>query len=701
MLALDYHHQEDSQGQPFDRLETRNLVCHLHAEYSITLALKDGRIAVTPEKPPLSEEAREIVRANKAALLTYLTTPPDEPRPCAHCERAGQWVLDWMAIWVCDCYYHPEYRTPAGPAPSTQKVSDQGRTLAEYWQASASVSTIEPENGHRTGQAGQQTPVRASAIVRETSASASGESRGQADARKPEIARVTIRESVQRDQETPSEDEMIGIGVLTEDSLYHWTPGAQDIECHPLARTVQNIEDMYMLACQYRLHSLWLCPGNPLCLTYKEQAELFAPDALADRYKVNVRHKEKSVLPTSATIYPKSGPRGHRPMIRVFLPDFDPTWLEDLDDQEHSWCFSDVTDARLFLETLILIFERLGVYLATSPAQTGIDSMQAHTRPGDWSHSEQEIKLPHFEELDIHWKRPLTSQEQGLYLHKFDRNSMYLASTTGADKGTGTPDHLNEEEAVRAFSEGAMGIWEVTIQEPAQWPILDGVDTARLPHNSTWTGKGWLTTPGLKSYLAMGYEHTIHQGRIWFNKKGRADIGKRRALKDWASHLFKVRQELKAQYGSDHPAYKLIKMIANRSLGWLDLSKVRGRVQAGCEVKDVPWYYAPYYYQEIKGLARLRMVLKMLELVRDEEAEEEEQYPVLVFTDCFGLLSKEADARRAFPKLLARENELGGFKYDGSFLVTPDVIEAFSEDHPASDTLHLLKVIEREGRAHA
>lgn len=654
MLALDSY-------QELDRPMALQTVYALNA-MGVKLALDNGHIAIAVDQPPLSEEARELLREHKQALLAYLTTPPDDTRPCYACGRLHQWELDEVGIWVCTCKAHPEYLTPAGPAPSTEPVS-----LSDYWQSPAGPAS----NGQADSPDSARTPERDQhTAARET---------------------VTSRGCDQCDQQAPDEEEMIGIGVLTADQLYSWRPGAQAIECHDLTSPARDLRGFYRLACQYKLHSLWVCPGNPVCLAYKDQPELFAPADLADGYKVNVRHKEKSNLPTSATIYPTSGPRGHRPMLHVYLPDFDSTWLEDLDEKEQSWSLSDVEEPRLFLETLILIYERLGVYLDTSPARTGIESMRAFTRPGDWSHTEAEIHLPHFAELDIHWKRELASDETGLYLHKFDANSKYLASTTGADKGTGTPDHLGETEAASAFSAGAMGMWEVTLKEPARWPVIDGVDTARLPHNPNWPGKRWLTSPGLKSYQAMGYEWEIHQGYQWQNVKGRADIGKRRALKEWASSLFKVRQALKAEYGPEHPAYKLIKMIANRSLGWLDLEKVRERIAKGCVLKDVPWYYAPYYYQEIKGLSRFRMVLKMQELARAGH------YPVLIFTDCFGFLSPEPDARAAFPQLLERESDLGGFKHAGTIQVTADVIAAFSQEQ-ASETLHWLKLLEREAR---
>lgn len=621
MLALN---QED-QGQ-LDRLATRDLVCYLYANMGVSLALKDGRIAATPKQPPLSKEARTLLKEHKEALLSYLTTPPVELRPCAACGRVGQWVLDWMAIWVCDCYYHQE-----------------------LWlnQEGAKVVT-------------QDAPLRA------------------------------VTQTPARTQETfrlPHEDDMTAIGVLTADMLYVWKPGTPSIDRLPITLDSVDLEKLYQIGCQHRLHDLWLCPGSQWSMHFYQHPENFAPAHLSEHYKISVKRRDKDQVPCSGTICARNGARGYRPFLRVFLPDHDSTWLEDLDNVDRSWSLSDVEDPIQFLGTLVLIYQKLGIYLATSPAKTGIDSMQLHTNASEWAHTEQEIHLPHFAEKDMQWKRALTANEQGLYLHKFDRNSMYLAATTGADMGIGTPEHRDAQEAASAFLEGLMGMWEVTVREPTQF----SQETALLPHKDIWTGKQWLTSPGLKALIGLGYEYEIHQGYVWFNEKRRTNIGKRRALKEWASYLFKVRQELKAKYGKEHPAYRLIKMIGLRSLGWLDLTSVSERIRAGEEVKDIPWYYKPYFYQEIKGLARLRMVLKMQELGNAGA------FPVLVYTDCFACLSPEAVPRKAFPKLLERENELGGFKHAGTHLVNSRVIEAFQNDQPANITLQLLKTIEMEG----
>jgi hypothetical protein len=94
------------------RDEVRHLVYHLNA-LGVSLLLKEGRVAARPggNGEPLPIEALTLLRAHKADLLVYLTTPPADTRPCAACGRSVQWTLDPVGIWVCDCYFHPELHT--------------------------------------------------------------------------------------------------------------------------------------------------------------------------------------------------------------------------------------------------------------------------------------------------------------------------------------------------------------------------------------------------------------------------------------------------------------------------------------------------------------------------------------------------------------------------------------------------------------
>jgi hypothetical protein len=94
------------------REETRRLVYALNA-LGVALSLKHGHVAARPitQGQPMPIEALGLIRARKEALLAYLTTPPEDTRPCAACGRPMQWTLCQMGIWVCDCYYQPELRT--------------------------------------------------------------------------------------------------------------------------------------------------------------------------------------------------------------------------------------------------------------------------------------------------------------------------------------------------------------------------------------------------------------------------------------------------------------------------------------------------------------------------------------------------------------------------------------------------------------
>jgi len=102
---------EITSSSSLTRDEVRHLVYHLNG-LGVSLLLKEGRMAARPAQgEPLPIEALTLLRAYKADLLVYLTTPPADTRPCAACGRSVQWTLDPVGVWVCDCYFHLELHT--------------------------------------------------------------------------------------------------------------------------------------------------------------------------------------------------------------------------------------------------------------------------------------------------------------------------------------------------------------------------------------------------------------------------------------------------------------------------------------------------------------------------------------------------------------------------------------------------------------
>ncbi len=99
-------------GAVRDREAARALIYQLNA-WGVALFLKHGRVAARPVEAgqPLAIEALALLREHKEALLRYLTTPPVVGQPCAACGRINRWVLCPAGLWVCDCYYRPEWRT--------------------------------------------------------------------------------------------------------------------------------------------------------------------------------------------------------------------------------------------------------------------------------------------------------------------------------------------------------------------------------------------------------------------------------------------------------------------------------------------------------------------------------------------------------------------------------------------------------------
>lgn len=481
----------------------------------------------------------------------------------------------------------------------------------------------------------------------------------------------------------PAEKDMTGIGVLADSMLLTWQPGMAVIDTADSDLAACNIEDLFYLACAYRLNTIWLCPGSRVSLFLMESPLSFVRPELHDRFKINVKRREEDGVPQNANITPLEGAYGFKPRVYVILPDHDPVWLED-QENARSWAFSDIENPRQFMACNIAFYSQFGTYLSTSPAASGISLMKAKTKPSDWQRDPGELDLPDAMPCQIHWHRRPVGKLAGYHLHRFDKGGAFLAASTGAELGLCMPTYLERTPARATWASSTPpGLWNVQVTPARHFGDLD-------VHKAEWEGPHWLTTSGVRAMHNLGYDCEIFRAWVWQNDPVKKILQHRRLLSDWAKYLWDGRVILRKKYGKGHPTEKLAKMTANKSLGWLDLSEAFFK-----KGKDQPkWYHYPHRYHEIQSLAQYRMALKLVDLTKKHPGS-----VVLVYADAVCLLSQESDPRAAFPELVNREGQLGGFKPDLSLPVTDEVIAAF-EQPATSQVLHSLKEIEARSGAY-
>jgi hypothetical protein len=100
---------EQQPGEEIDRRElARAIIGEIGAYEPYTCYnVRDGILHVYKQYrncKSIQECHKDIIRANKEALLEYLTTPPDIDSECINGHKID-WVCTPYGVWLCRCYY--------------------------------------------------------------------------------------------------------------------------------------------------------------------------------------------------------------------------------------------------------------------------------------------------------------------------------------------------------------------------------------------------------------------------------------------------------------------------------------------------------------------------------------------------------------------------------------------------------------------
>lgn len=414
---------------------------------------------------------------------------------------------------------------------------------------------------------------------------------------------------------------------------------------------------------KHDLHTIWVLPGsemsrelvrNPNCLI-----------ECLEGYDIRTRENDKGIT-TFGSVKRFIGSWDEKRLVYFGFPEHDPKWMIDSEE----WALADIENPIELLDIILSTEAALSprrtlrgrvesepFHLAYSPGYSGMAlikgvlKLHGHMQwlaPADLS------MLPNVSEPGgFLWKRELDSGERtAKYIHFLDRNAQFPAAATGAELGEGTPDYYPPGLMHRPNLK-LPGVWHIAVtgEYNPLLPLLafGSEDMGAVKIHKSFTAKQWAYTPTIQAMELLGYQIEFIEGYQWPTHH--------RTLQEWAKHCWEARLELRAKYGKNSPQEHLTKMIANRGLGWLDLGVVRQ------EKRENEPTHRPDWYNMVRSLARYRMVLKLLELAKQGI------YAVMIVADNIGIVSDEPNPELAAPGLMRRSAELGGFKYDGTYLL--------------------------------
>lgn len=372
--------------------------------------------------------------------------------------------------------------------------------------------------------------------------------------------------------------------------------------------------------------------------------------------------------------------QGHKNIdLNIIFPHHTAWWGEDEEDE--GWIQQ--ADAHEVLITLRYLEQALCVSVGASPGRVGWSYLKK-IRP-EWIEEIPGIDLRacHFDReamADIIWERPLLSIERRKkYLHKFDKAAAYPYAATQTDIGVGTPVHVEHgRDAVHEKGHPqAVGVWRCTITYDGSLynPLMPRV--WKEDKGSYAATEGWLAGPIIRLLRKAGHKVTVHEGYVF---PERHDV-----LLRWGKDLWEVRQGFLDDKWVNKKcadlARQATKFIMNSTIGIMafkdfddtdEMKRPDIRMQIIARHRELTWH----------NIDKVRTMYGVT--------------PICVYMDAAYYVSDEPDGRKAFPELVKREGQFGGYRWEGRVEITPDVMEMWDAK---MGTAYRLRYLNRKGWA--
>lgn len=416
------------------------------------------------------------------------------------------------------------------------------------------------------------------------------------------------------------------IGVLDDTGLTNAQMEHFEIEA------CSNIGDLVGQALRSGLTYVWVLPGSGI----SQSATRAFIETAAEEWDVFASYSRVHTdRPMFVRAWKKNTPGREGRTIYVGFPEWG------------AWGWKNL-DTVTLLATISYLHAALGLPLMWSPGYMALDLLKALNveKRADWlkapSVDLQKLPLEGGETFpimrsarDLTWKRDLTTKEKRMkFIHKYDKNSMYLAAATGLLVGEGDPVRVGAD----SFDDRLPGLWYVRATQGES--AYDGhqlPNPARLPH---------LTTAMVACARRLGWRVEIVEGYQW-----REQGMYHRTLETWANTLWDVRQRLRVpspEYkhtGARRNAYSTIGAIAHVGVGKLADEDTTGGL------------YRPDIWALVVGRACANIFFNV-EQIRSKFG----LTPILIHTDALWYVSNDPNPETAVPNIVDKAGKLGGYK---------------------------------------
>lgn len=431
-------------------------------------------------------------------------------------------------------------------------------------------------------------------------------------------------------------------GVITDSHLYCMRQGKLSKLAHPYP--VRHVGDLLQLCLDYDLQTLWILPGSHLS---EQGTKPFVDDAretwgIKTVKYARVRGRQGEHC-TFVSAWKKQETRSAQETGRTVYVGY----AEHMPD----WCLDEIENPVTLLAAISYVEDVLGVPVLFSTGNAGKKLMEKTNSNRERSAWVTPVGLNAFtpvvteKALPAHWKRAFTEEEQGLpWLVAYDKNSMYPASCTSVQLGTGLPTLVEHPTFDMTRDKPLPGLWYCRISGESPF------NGRELPHPTNGITSGWFWSYTVKLLHELGYLVEIEQAYVWDKEHTHTP------LRPFAECIWDARISLRtntARYTNQEArkhAEGGVKMVANKGLAWLDLQANRTRE----DTEDS--FDRPDWYQLLKDNARYQMFWRIRTYLKKGF------HPVGMHEDCLFYLAETQEHEAAIPGMMDRADKLGGFK---------------------------------------
>jgi hypothetical protein len=314
-----------------------------------------------------------------------------------------------------------------------------------------------------------------------------------------------------------------------------------------------------------------------------------------------------------------------------------------------------VCTPKQLLTTVANLEKRLEVAIGASPGGTGWNLLTKFH--GEWVKNAPTVDLMRMylfagikgSSRDLIFQKPFT---EGKYIHKVDRNSAYLYSTTfDLFFGVGNPVH--DPDGSKADGK-APGAWLCNV-----FPTDESLPDYKA-------GTYWLATSIINLMRYMKYEVEVVHGNYWPKENAHQSFSK------WSKVLWDARQF----FPPDSFERQAIKQIAVGTVGLASYGAFEEDEDTDKRRPDIKCLTVARTYE--------LMMHSILKFRRQTGLN-----PLMCYMDALYYTSDSPSPDFLAP-LLVKQNDLGGFKYEGCIEITEDIKDILGSKSALFDKLSML-----------